>query len=96
MGGQNQVRVSRGHNQVQTFKVCNFELLCTKKLESLGLVPTWPDSDGYIGCKPILLMENVRPLSKSSTTVTARWIDRQTDKQTDRQTDGQTDRRTDG
>ena len=23
------------------------------KLESLGLVPTWPDSVGYICCKPI-------------------------------------------
>ena len=24
-----------------------------RKLDSLGLVPTWPDSVGYIGCKPI-------------------------------------------
>ena len=50
-----------------------------KQTRVLVLVPTWPDSVGYIACKPIT-DGKCQATFKIFATVNARWMDRQTDR----------------
>ena len=68
------------------FTIVKLTDLVEYKLEFLGFVPTWPDSVGYIGCKPIT------DGKCQATFIIFHYcycqMDEQTDRQTDRLTDG--------